>query len=103
MFERKTSNISIFYGDYPTIWDQMKYDAEHGEFMHSDHLTEICQEYLREYKVQEVYLLWVYACEHSNCRSVYDREPEFLDCLADISNIVLSRLYGAAEAENRDW
>ena len=93
---------SYFYGDNPTIWDQLKADVEHGEFMNREQLEAKCSKCLEEYSELELYLLWVYAFDQSPHCTVYDNKPELGECMHTITDIVLVKLYRAAEQENRE-
>lgn len=92
---------SYHYGDNPTIWEQLKSDVEHGEFLNKDRLIGKCNEHLENYKLTEIWLIWVYACEHAKHHNVYDELPDSIDCINDITDIILADLYRAAEEEVR--
>ena len=93
---------SFFYGNNPTIWDQLMIDVEHGDFMNREQLEKECSKYLEKYSELEIYLLWVYAFDHSKLYTIYDNKPELSECMNTITNIVLDKLYIAAEQENLD-
>ena len=93
---------SYYYGDNPTIWEQLKWDVEHGEFLNKDRLIEKCNDYLEHYKLTEIWLIWVYACEHSKYHNIYEELSDSIDCINDITDIILADLYRAAEEELRN-
>lgn len=93
---------SYFYGNNPTIWEQLKVDVEHGEFLNREQLEAKCNRCLEEYSELEIYLLWVYAFDQSSQCTVYDNKPELYECMHTITDIVLVKLYRAAEQEKRE-
>ena len=90
---------SVFYGNYPTIWEQLKYDVGHGDFLNKDQLAAKCSELLDRYTLTEIWLIWIYACSHSMNHSVYDELPDFMGCIDDITDVLLADLYRSAEDE----
>lgn len=90
---------SVFYGNNPMIWDQLKYDVEHGDFMNKDQLVAKCNDLLGRYTLTETWLIWIYACSHSNTHSVYDSAPDFVECINDIIEVLLADLYKSAEED----
>ena len=102
---------SSFYGDYPTIWEQLKADERHGDpAMNEEELENACYEHLDGLLEHELYLLWVYLCEdpHSPVEDssidvpVRINDPQGTDLKNDIFQEIMQALWHAAEEENKD-
>lgn len=102
---------SYFYGDNPTIWDQLKYDERHGDpSMNEDELESACYVELSKYKEHELYLMWVYLCvdPHSPVEnysidiSFENKVPENANFKNDIFEKIMTQLCHDAEQENED-
>lgn len=92
---------SNFYGDYPTIWEQLKADERHGDPPMNEGQLEIgCCKWLNKLQEFEIKLIWVYACDNSNSNiSIYD-DIECVDFERVIFRVILDELYNEAEKEN---
>lgn len=111
MLDYAHNTESYFYGDNPTIWDQLKYDERHGDpSMNEDELESACYVELSKLKKYELYLMWVYLCvdSHSPVQTysidviVDNKVPENANFKSDIFEKIMTQLCHDAEQENKD-
>ncbi len=106
MLEFAHSEQSSFYGDYPTIWEQLKADERHGDPPMNEYQLEICcSKWLNKLSIHELELLWVYACNGANNSNItiYDDNVENADFEGMIFRVILGELYSDAEKENQSY
>ena len=111
LLEYAKDTESSFYGDYPTIWEQLKADERHADpAMNEEELENACYEHLDGLMDHELYLLWVYLCEdphspvehHSIDFVVRVNDPQENDFKNDIFQEIMQALWNTAEEENND-